>query len=109
MFGLVKSVGLNIKRDNKLKLKNNQWRVALYFEKEIHGFFKYISDYHFCLQEKNYLGEKGWSSKVGYGGDIFFQDKIKKDAPYFNTEDNKIHNHHYYRKYIITNPNSPEK
>lgn len=54
---LVRNVGLEVKKcpENKI-LKNNQWKVAMYFED-----MGDRRDFHFMLQEKNGM----WSSKQG--------------------------------------------
>lgn len=57
LLGIIKCVGLKVKRCSEVNsLKNNQWKVALYFE-----YSDVFRDFHFMLQEKNGL----WSSKLG--------------------------------------------
>ena len=57
LLGLIKSVGLKVNRcKENAVLKENQWKVALYFEDS-----DVFRDFHFMLQEKNNM----WSSKQG--------------------------------------------
>ncbi len=71
-------------------LKNNQWKVSLYFE-----FFHTISrDFHFLLQEK----DGTWSGKVGYTRKCQIFNYVPK-----NIEAGKNF-YVYFDTYCLTNP-----
>ena len=100
----IRSTGLKIREINNFEpiinfpalLKNNEWKVALYFCKN--GSFK---DFHFFLQEKNGT----WSSKYGFKNVLEFFDNLPGEYVVDN-EYNDIY--HYHNTYLITNPYAPE-
>ena len=93
LLKIIKKTGLTIatlppviKPNEKLRLKNNQWRVTLYIDCSD----KLGKDFHFFLQEKNH----SWTAKQGYSDKIEHFEKLPKQ---YNDYD-------YYKSYIITNP-----
>lgn len=59
----LKSTGLKVEKDSQYNdLKENQWRVALFFDEITFGNVHLIRDFHFMLEEK----DKTWSSKENF-------------------------------------------
>lgn len=77
-FNFVVETGLDVAKQEKPVLKNNQWVVTLYFAED-------MSDFHFLLKEKDGI----WTAKRGFTStvDTFEEDvdiiHIEKNPPYF--------------------------
>ncbi len=97
LFKIVKDAGLIVKPCTKESiLKNNQWKVALYFD-ELSIYNKtYLRDFHFLKQEK----DGSWSSKIGYRPEVKKVETLPKQYDYYYS---------LYGVYSITNPNAKEK
>jgi hypothetical protein len=98
LLKIIKNTGLSateitqvIKPNEKLRLRNNQWRIALYIDYSD----RLEKDFHFFLQEK----DNSWTSKQGYSDKIQHLENLPKQ---YNDYD-------YYKSYIITNPYANEK
>ncbi len=88
LFETVTSAGLVVDKClEKSILKNNQWKVALYFLKSPN----HLIDYHFLLQEK----DGRWSSKMGHSQNLEVLE---------NLEETIYHGYKIYGIYSITNP-----
>ena len=83
----VYSTGLKIFPEiQKGILKNNEWRVALYFEKKSDDLSR---EFHWLLQERN--GK--WSGKMGYSNQV---------ETYFEIP-SQIGNYELYKTYLVKN------
>lgn len=88
LFDTVTSAGLVVDKClEKSILKNNQWKIALYFRQTVNN----LEDYHFLLQEK----DGKWSSKMGHS---------KKLDLFEQPEETIYHGYKIHGIYSITNP-----
>lgn len=91
------SAGLQVEKDSKYKiLNNNEWRVALFFDEIQIGNRTIIRDYHFILQEK----DKTWSSKENFSPKL----NILSSLPEKYTDYYKLHD-----VFVLKNPEAREK
>ena len=104
LLKFIKATGLKIRQINNFDpiinlptlLKNNEWKVALYFCKN--GSFK---DFHFFLQEK----DGNWSSKYGFNNNIEIFNKLPEK---YCVNNEYKDTYYYHNTYLITNPYAPE-
>ena len=97
VLGKIKTVGLIVSPATDIEvLKENQWRVAMYFNRISFPSGDYIRDYHFLLQEK----DSSWSGKLFWGHQV----ENFETAPEIYANRYK-----YFDTFIITNPNAREK
>lgn len=88
LFNMVSSTGLSVEKCAPSEiLKDNQWKIALYFD-YLHGA---MFDYHFFLQEK----DGSWSSKMG---------QSKKVDIFYNLNNYMYATYKLHGFYSITNP-----
>ncbi len=93
----IKAVGIIVSpAQNTEVLKNNQWRIAMYFDRIGIGSTNYLRDFHFIIQEK----DKTWSGKDSWNFDVHKYDKLPEICDDY---------YKLYNVYTLTNPNAREK
>lgn len=93
----VEEVGLSISlAKNTETLKNNQWKVAMYFDRITFGKTEVLRDFHFLLQQK----DGSWQGKNGFT----FNVKTYETLPLYCEQYYTLH-----KTYTITNPNARER
>lgn len=101
LLSTLHNVGLNVREFSEGGiLKNNEWKVALYFTQH---FSLLDGDFHFLLQEHN----KQWSEKNGFDGNYKQFPKLPETL---SDEENPMSNRfNLYKTYVIQNPYAREK
>ena len=93
----LEQVGLKMKKCSKdAILKNNQWKVAIYYDEITFGGNKYFRGFHFMRQEE----DGKWSGKYGYEKKVDILEELPEQYDNY---------YKLYNTYSITNPNAREK
>lgn len=95
MANFITNTGLKFEKAlDKMTLKPNQWKVALYFSKS-------LSDFHFLLKENDNL----WSSKLAYEPFVERYKKLPKSL-YYTSKEKHSYSYKLYDTFILTNKNA---
>ncbi len=93
----IEEVGLSVSPAQSTdKIKDNQWKVAMYFDRISYGKTEILRDFHFLIQQK----DGSWQGKNGFT----FNVETYKDLQFYCSPYYALH-----KVYTITNPNAREK